>query len=235
MELTVGTIITGKVTSITKFGAFVALPDGKSGLVHISEVAGTFVSDVHDFLTEGQEVPVKVLSVSPEGKISLSVKQAQPPKPRPQYADRPARPRPPRPNPARPNPSQPAAPPAELTFEDGCLTLGMKPEKNAVLVFIDIPQVKSLIDAAHIVGRNDTRALPQTALIQRADLLGQNDAVLGQPAAVRPHADVRRQAVLVLAACDGCRNDRGAVPVADLILNDKYRTYAPLLGPHDGA
>ena len=60
-----------------------ALPDGKSGLVHISEVAGTFVSDVHDFLTQGQEVPVKVLSISPEGKISLSVKQAQPPKPRP--------------------------------------------------------------------------------------------------------------------------------------------------------
>ena len=132
MELTVGTIITGKVTTITKFGAFVALPGGKSGLVHISEVSGSFVTDVHDFLTEGQEVPVKVLSISPEGKISLSVKQAQPPKPRPQYADRPARPRPPRPqyadrparprpprpNPARPNPSQPAAPPAELTFED---------------------------------------------------------------------------------------------------------------------
>ena len=104
MELTVGTIITGKVTTITKFGAFVALPGGKSGLVHISEVSGSFVTDVHDFLTEGQEVPVKVLSISPEGKISLSVKQAQPPKPRP--------------SPARPNPSQPAAPPAELTFED---------------------------------------------------------------------------------------------------------------------
>ena len=87
MELTVGTIITGKVTTITKFGAFVALPGGKSGLVHISEVSGSFVTDVHDFLTEGQEVPVKVLSISPEGKISLSVKQAQPPKPRPQYAD----------------------------------------------------------------------------------------------------------------------------------------------------
>ena len=112
MELTVGTIITGKVTSITKFGAFVALPDGKSGLVHISEVAGTFVSDVHDFLTEGQEVPVKVLSVSPEGKISLSVKQAQPPKPRPPHGDRPTRPRGPRSAPA-----QPAAP-AELSFED---------------------------------------------------------------------------------------------------------------------
>lgn len=112
MELTVGTIITGKVTSITKFGAFVALPDGKSGLVHISEVAGTFVSDVHDFLTQGQEVPVKVLSISPEGKISLSVKQAQPPKPRPPHGDRPVRPRGPRPAPA-----QPAAP-AELSFED---------------------------------------------------------------------------------------------------------------------
>ena len=108
MELTVGTIITGKVTSITKFGAFVALPDGKSGLVHISEVAGTFVSDVHDFLTQGQEVPVK---------ISLSVKQAQPPKPRPPHGDRPARPRGPRPAPARSVPAQPAAP-AELSFED---------------------------------------------------------------------------------------------------------------------
>lgn len=54
MELTVGTIITGKVTTITKFGAFVALPGGKSGLVHISEVSGSFVTDVHDFLTEGQ-------------------------------------------------------------------------------------------------------------------------------------------------------------------------------------
>ena len=113
MELTVGTIITGKVTSITKFGAFVALPDGKSGLVHISEVAGTFVSDVHDFLTEGQEVPVKVLSVSPEGKISLSVK----PKPRPPHGARPTRPRGPRPAPARSAPAQPAAP-AELSFED---------------------------------------------------------------------------------------------------------------------
>lgn len=117
MELTVGTIITGKVTSITKFGAFVAMPDGKSGLVHISEVAGTFVSDVHDFLTQGQEVPVKVLSISPEGKISLSVKQAQPPKPRPPHGDRPARPRGPRPAPARSAPAQPAAP-AELSFED---------------------------------------------------------------------------------------------------------------------
>lgn len=70
MELAVGTIISGKVTAITKFGAFVSLPGGKSGLVHISEVAAAFVSDVHDYLTEGQEVTVKILSVSPEGKPS---------------------------------------------------------------------------------------------------------------------------------------------------------------------
>ncbi len=111
MELAVGNIVTGKVTTITKFGAFIALPEGKSGLVHISEVAPTFVSDVHDFLSEGQEVSVKVLAITPEGKINLSVKQAMP---RPQ---RPAR----REAPARRVPQQPAAAPAEpaeQTFED---------------------------------------------------------------------------------------------------------------------
>lgn len=77
MELAVGTIISGKVTAITKFGAFVSLPGGKSGLVHISEVAAAFVSDVHDYLTEGQEVTVKILSVSPEGE-NQSVHQAGP-------------------------------------------------------------------------------------------------------------------------------------------------------------
>ncbi len=109
MELAVGTIISGKVTAITKFGAFVALPGGKSGLVHISEVANAFVSDVHDFLAEGQEVQVKVLSVT-DGKISLSVKQAQP------ESQRPSRPvRTPRPATAAPVQS---APPAEQSFED---------------------------------------------------------------------------------------------------------------------
>ena len=68
--------MSGKVTAITKFGAFVALECGKSGLVHISEVANSFVSDVHDFLQAGQEVQVKVLSVTPEGRVNLSVKQA---------------------------------------------------------------------------------------------------------------------------------------------------------------
>ena len=98
MELAVGTIISGKVTAITKFGAFVSLPGGKSGLVHISEVAAAFVSDVHDYLTEGQEVTVKILSLSPEGKINLSIKQAQPQQERPQPA-RSARPQGGRPGP----------------------------------------------------------------------------------------------------------------------------------------
>lgn len=110
MDLAVGNIVTGKVTTITKFGAFIALPEGKSGLVHISEVAPTFVSDVHDFLTEGQEVTVKILAITPEGKINLSIKQAMP---RPQ---RPGR----REAPARRTAPAPAAPPepAEQTFED---------------------------------------------------------------------------------------------------------------------
>lgn len=75
MELEVGSILEGKVTTITKFGAFVALPGGKSGLVHISEIANQFVNDVHDFLQEGQEVKVKVLSTE-GGKINLSIKKA---------------------------------------------------------------------------------------------------------------------------------------------------------------
>ena len=63
MEYEVGTVLEGKVTSITKFGAFVALEGGKSGLVHISEIANSYVNDVHDFLQEGQDVKVKLLAI----------------------------------------------------------------------------------------------------------------------------------------------------------------------------
>ena len=77
MELQVGSILEGKVTTITKFGAFVALDGGKSGLVHISEIANAFVNDVHDFVQEGQTVKVQVLSAE-NGKINLSMKKAQP-------------------------------------------------------------------------------------------------------------------------------------------------------------
>lgn len=76
MQLEVGSVLEGKVTGITNFGAFVDLPNGKTGMVHISEVAPTYVNQIRDHLTEGQTVKVKVLSVSDEGKISLSIKKA---------------------------------------------------------------------------------------------------------------------------------------------------------------
>lgn len=78
MQFEVGSILEGKVTGITKFGAFVELPGGKTGMVHISEVAPTFVKEIKDHLTENQEVKVKVLKVGDDGKISLSIKQALP-------------------------------------------------------------------------------------------------------------------------------------------------------------
>ena len=135
MEPQVGSILEGKVTAITKFGAFVALEGGKSGLVHISEIANTFVNDVHDFLQEGQDVKVLVLSAEP-GKINLSIKKALPQQERPARPSRPAQPfaggapRPaqafasnaPRPVQQRTSFSRPmpqAAPPsADQTFED---------------------------------------------------------------------------------------------------------------------
>ncbi len=77
MELEVGNILTGKVVTITKFGAFVSVAPGKSGLVHISEIANTYVNDVNEFLTVGQEVKVKLISIDQTGRINLSIKQAQ--------------------------------------------------------------------------------------------------------------------------------------------------------------
>ena len=82
MDWEIGEILEGKVSGITKFGAFVALPGGKSGLVHISEVANAFVSDVSEHVQVGQTVKVKLLSVTPEGKINLSIKRALPEQPR---------------------------------------------------------------------------------------------------------------------------------------------------------
>ena len=78
MEFTPGTILEGKVKSITKFGAFIALPEGRSGLVHISEIAYTYVNEVRDFLTEGQDVKVQILEIDQAGRINLSIKRAQP-------------------------------------------------------------------------------------------------------------------------------------------------------------
>ena len=77
MAIDVGVILEGKVSGITKFGAFVDLPEGKTGMVHISEVAPTFITEISDHVKVGQTVKVKVLAVN-DGKISLSMKQALP-------------------------------------------------------------------------------------------------------------------------------------------------------------
>ncbi|MBQ7186872.1 MAG: S1 RNA-binding domain-containing protein [Ruminococcus sp.] len=109
MQLEVGKIYEGKVTGITKFGAFVELDKDTTGMVHISEVANSFVNDIREHLTEGQAVKVKVLSVGEDKKISLSIKKALP-APERKAPDR-------RPGGARPQQGRPAAPAARRKFE----------------------------------------------------------------------------------------------------------------------
>lgn len=76
MELTVGAILEGKIKTITNFGAFVALPEGKTGMIHISEVANSYVSDIRQHLTEGQDVKVVVIGLE-NGKVNLSIKRLE--------------------------------------------------------------------------------------------------------------------------------------------------------------
>ena len=76
MELTVGAILEGKIKTITNFGAFVALPENKTGMVHISEVANAYVSDIRQHLTEGQDVKVVVIGLE-NGKVNLSIKRLE--------------------------------------------------------------------------------------------------------------------------------------------------------------
>ena len=118
MELTVGAILEGKVKSITNFGAFIALPENKTGLVHISEVANAYVSDIREHLTEGQDVKVMVIDAE-NGKINLSIKRLEA---RPQER-RPFTPRrenaPQQNRPARQAPTPPPAPKtADQLFEE---------------------------------------------------------------------------------------------------------------------
>lgn len=96
MAVEIGAIVEGKVTGITNFGAFVELPDKSTGMVHISEVSATFIKDIHEKLSEGDTVTVKVLEINEKGKIALSIKKALPqeeeqPKPRKSAGDRPRR------------------------------------------------------------------------------------------------------------------------------------------------
>ncbi|SIT93343.1 S1 domain-containing RNA-binding protein [Edaphobacillus lindanitolerans] len=93
MSIEVGSKVQGKVTGITNFGAFVELPNGKTGLVHISEVADHYVKDINDLLKVGDTVEVKVMNIGTDGKIGLSIRKAKPEAERPQRPERPFRPR----------------------------------------------------------------------------------------------------------------------------------------------
>lgn len=88
MQVEIGEILEGKVTGITKFGAFVELEEGKTGMVHISEVSNSYVEDINQFLKEGDVVKVKVINITEDGKISLSIKKTQPKPERPQSQSR---------------------------------------------------------------------------------------------------------------------------------------------------
>lgn len=89
MQLTVGTIVEGKVSKITNFGAFIDIDGGGSGMVHISEIANAFVKDINEHLTVGQTVRAKVVAINENNKIALSIKALLPVEPKPQ--DRPPR------------------------------------------------------------------------------------------------------------------------------------------------
>lgn len=101
MPISIGDIYEGTVTGITNFGAFVSLPEGKSGMVHISEVSNVYVKDINEFVKDGQSVKVKVIAIDEKGKISLSMKQAMPATPADEHKRREEKPaaRTPAPNP----------------------------------------------------------------------------------------------------------------------------------------
>lgn len=92
MQIEEGAILSGKVTGLTDFGAFVELEGGKTGMIHISEVASNYVKDIREHLSVGQEVKAKVISISQDGKISLSIKKLNE-QPKEQRAARPAKPK----------------------------------------------------------------------------------------------------------------------------------------------
>ena len=96
MAIEVGNVFEGRVTGVKPFGAFVALPEGRVGMVHISEVSNEFVQDITAVLHDGDTVKVQVINVAPDGKIALSIKRLLPPPPRPARDNRGPRPGAPR-------------------------------------------------------------------------------------------------------------------------------------------
>jgi len=86
MSIQVGDTVEGTVTGITKFGAFVELPEGDTGLVHISEVANSYVKDISNYLKKDEKIKVKVINIDDDGKIGLSIKQLKNPADRKDHA-----------------------------------------------------------------------------------------------------------------------------------------------------
>lgn len=119
MQLEVGGIYEGKVTGITKFGAFISFEGGQTGMVHISEVSSTYVNEIKDYVTEGQVVKVMVLSIGDGGKISLSMKKALSPEEQKSQSERrpPAKNRRPFTNQRRPYTPPPPGPARPGDFE----------------------------------------------------------------------------------------------------------------------
>ena len=92
MAIEVGNVLEGRVTGVKPFGAFVALPEGKSGMVHISEVSNEYVQDINTVLHDGDAVKVQVINIAPDSKIALSIKRLLPPAPRAPHEGRGPRP-----------------------------------------------------------------------------------------------------------------------------------------------
>ena len=128
MAIEVGNVFEGRVTGVKPFGAFVALPEGRVGMVHISEVSNEYVQDIATVLHDGDTVKVQVINVAPDGKIALSIKRTQPaPERAPRQphgersgngGDRRPAPRPKREEKPRVWQPKPAAPQGEMSFED---------------------------------------------------------------------------------------------------------------------
>lgn len=89
MQIEIGSVYAGTVTGLTKFGAFVKLEDGTTGMVHISEVASDYVNDISEHLAEGDKVKVKVIEINEKGKVALSIKKALPEPPKPKFEKKP--------------------------------------------------------------------------------------------------------------------------------------------------
>ena len=117
MAVEIGAILEGKITGITNFGAFVELPDKTTGMVHISEVSSSFIKDIHEKLSEGDVVKVKVIDINEKGKVALSIKKAQPEQPEESKPKRPAGDRPKRGQPPVWTGTQ-RSEPENMSFED---------------------------------------------------------------------------------------------------------------------